>query len=84
MNRRLAVTAALSLVALLVAVPAATTAAGPDTSQLRNAVKVDGVMAHEQALQNIANANGGTRASGTPGYAASVDYVADTLTDAGY
>jgi hypothetical protein len=41
-------------------------------------------MAHEQALQNIANANGGTRASGTPGYAASVDYVADTLTDAGY
>jgi Zn-dependent M28 family amino/carboxypeptidase len=84
MKRRLAVTAALSLVALLVAVPAATTAAGPDTSQLRNAVTVDGVMAHEQALQNIANANGGTRASGTPGYAASVDYVADTLTDAGY
>ncbi|HET6695709.1 MAG TPA: M28 family metallopeptidase [Gaiellaceae bacterium] len=60
------------------------TAVGPDTTALRNAVTVAGVMEHEQALQAIANANGGTRASGTPGYAASVDYVADLLTEAGY
>ena len=33
-------------------------------------------MGHERALQTIANANGGTRASGTPGYDASVAYVA--------
>ena len=40
------------------------TAVGPDTTALRNAVTVAGVMQHEQALQAIANANGGTRASG--------------------
>ena len=60
------------------------TAVGPDTTALRNAVTVAGLMEHEAALQAIANANGGTRASGTPGYAASVDYVADLLTEAGY
>jgi Zn-dependent M28 family amino/carboxypeptidase len=60
------------------------TAVGPDTTALRNAVAVAGIMEHEAALQTIANANGGTRASGTPGYAASVDYVADLLTGAGY
>ena len=42
------------------------------------------MMRHEQALQNIATANGGTRASGTPGYDASVDYVVGQLEDAGY
>ena len=41
-------------------------------------------MAHEQAFQQIADANGGTRASGTPGYEASVDYVVGQLTAAGY
>jgi Zn-dependent M28 family amino/carboxypeptidase len=60
------------------------TAVGPDTTALRNAVTVAGIMEHEAALQAIANANGGTRASGTPGYAASVDYMADLLTEAGY
>jgi Zn-dependent M28 family amino/carboxypeptidase len=60
------------------------TAVGPDTTALRNAVTVAGVMEHEAALQAIADANGGTRASGTPGYTASVDYVADLLTEAGY
>jgi Zn-dependent M28 family amino/carboxypeptidase len=60
------------------------TAVGPDTTALRNAVTVAGIMEHEAALQAIANANGGTRASGTPGYAASVDYVSGLLTDAGY
>jgi Zn-dependent M28 family amino/carboxypeptidase len=32
----------------------------------------------------VADANGGTRASGTPGYTASVDYVASTLRAAGW
>jgi hypothetical protein len=35
-------------------------------------------------LQRIANQNGGTRASGTPGYDASADYVAGRLRAAGY
>jgi Zn-dependent M28 family amino/carboxypeptidase len=42
------------------------------------------VRAHQAALQAIADANGGTRAAGTPGYEASVEYVADQLTRAGY
>jgi Zn-dependent M28 family amino/carboxypeptidase len=39
---------------------------------------------HVQALQDIAAANGGNRAAGTPGYDRSADYVADQLRDAGY
>jgi Zn-dependent M28 family amino/carboxypeptidase len=54
------------------------------SAQLRQAVSVEGLMAHEKRLQDIANANGGTRYVGTPGYAASVDYVANQLRAAGY
>ncbi len=39
---------------------------------------------HELALQAIADANDGTRASGTPGYDQSADYVAGLLEDAGF
>ena len=35
------------------------------------------MMAHLSKLQDIANANNGTRAVGTPGYEASVDYVVE-------
>jgi Zn-dependent M28 family amino/carboxypeptidase len=47
---------------------------------------VDGAdaMLHLEALQMIADANEGTRASGTAGYDASADYVADLLERAGY
>ena len=75
--------AALVLTALGAA-SVAKTAVGVDTSELRNAVAVEGVMAHETALQAIADANDGTRASGTSGYDASADYVAGLLEDAGY
>jgi len=37
---------------------------------------------HLHALQEIADENGGTRAAGTPGYRASVDYVAARLREA--
>ena len=48
-------------------------------------VSVDGVREHQAAFQAIADANGGTRAAGTPGYDASVDgYVIDTLEAAGW
>jgi Zn-dependent M28 family amino/carboxypeptidase len=47
-------------------------------------VTLDGVLEHEQALQDIADDNNGTRASGTSGYADSIDYVEDRLSDAGY
>ncbi|HEX6305854.1 MAG TPA: M28 family metallopeptidase [Anaerolineales bacterium] len=52
--------------------------------KLLECVTLDGVRAHQAAFQAIADANGGTRAAGTPGYDASVDYVADTLEAAGY
>jgi Zn-dependent M28 family amino/carboxypeptidase len=57
---------------------------GTDTSALRAAVTVGGVLAHENAFQAIADANGGTRAAGTPGYDASGEYVEDQLLAAGY
>jgi Zn-dependent M28 family amino/carboxypeptidase len=80
--RRLAL---LLTIASALAVPAAAVADRPgDTSRLRNAVTVNGILVHERALQRIADANGGTRASGTPGFAASRDYVARQLRSAGY
>ena len=42
------------------------------------------MMAHLSKLQDIANANNGTRAVGTRGYEASVDYVVNTLRNSGF
>lgn len=52
--------------------------------KLLQCVDADGVLEHLEAFQAIADANGGTRASATPGYDASADYVAGVLEDAGY
>lgn len=79
-----AATAAIASAAALTITASANAAVPTDTGALRDAVTVDGVFAHQQALQDIADANGGTRASGTPGYTASADYVAGLLEDAGY
>ena len=61
-----------------------TTADGPLVQQLTNAVAETGAMQHMQALQKIADENGGNRAAGTAGYGASVDYVVGVLRDAGF
>src|SRR5262245_28758287 len=53
-------------------IPIAQAAVGTDSSALRAAVKLPAIRAHQQALDKIANKNGGTRASGTPGFGASV------------
>ena len=45
---------------------------------------LQGVREHQSALQTIATANGGIRASGTPGYEASAEYVITRLRAAGY
>jgi Zn-dependent M28 family amino/carboxypeptidase len=50
----------------------------------RKGVTLEGIRAHQQALQTIADANGGTRASGTTGYLGSVEYIVDQLESAGY
>ncbi|BBZ65590.1 lipoprotein aminopeptidase LpqL [Mycolicibacterium insubricum] len=52
--------------------------------ELQKKIDVDAMFAHLQKLQDIADANHGTRAIGTPGYEASVDYVATTLRDKGF
>ncbi|MGH8952208.1 MAG: M28 family metallopeptidase [Acidimicrobiia bacterium] len=81
-----------SVLALLGAtVPVAS--AGPASCETRNnntieklleCVDVDGVREHQAALQAIADANGGIRTSGTPGYDASADYVVERMEAAGY
>ena len=55
-----------------------------NSKKLRDGVTVNGILQHERAFQAIANANGGTRASGTPGYEASLQYVKGRLQKAGY
>jgi Zn-dependent M28 family amino/carboxypeptidase len=47
-------------------------------------VTADRMFIHLKALQDIANANKRNRAQGTPGYDASVDYVAKALRDKGF
>jgi aminopeptidase Y len=47
-------------------------------------VSVPGITQHLEAFQRIADLNGGTRASGTPGYLASVRYVVGKLRAARY
>ncbi|MFC5381452.1 M28 family metallopeptidase [Aquipuribacter nitratireducens] len=53
-------------------------------SKLLECVRVEGVVDHMEAFQAIADANDGTRADQTPGYEASVDYVVDVMTAAGW
>lgn len=53
-------------------------------ARLMECVTLEAVRAHQAALQSIADANGGTRATGSPGYRASVDYVVGRLEAAGY
>ena len=59
MKRRFAFLAALALLAALAVAPITSSAPPTDTSALRNAVTVSGIMAHEKAFQQIANRNGG-------------------------
>ena len=47
-------------------------------------VTADAVMGHLEQFGKIAAANGGTRSTETPGYDASVDYVANLLEDKGF
>lgn len=60
-------------------------AATPDLGHsLAKRVNAEGLLTHLRALQSIANGNGGNRADGTPGFNASVDYVAKALRDKGF
>ncbi len=84
-----AAAAATAVVCTSALIATSTTAvAAKDPSQqsrkFRQAVTPGGIGLHLDRLQEIASDNGGTRASGTPGYAASRDYVVNRLRAAGY
>jgi len=68
----------------LVAGAAALVLAGAGLAEGLVEGRQDGAFAHVRALQEIATANGGNRAAGTPGYDRSADYVAERLREAGY
>ena len=94
--RRARLAALTGAIALLMALlPATAASAAPSQaacdsrnnnqySKLLECVRLTEVREHQAALQDIADANGGTRAAGTPGYDASVDYVVETLEAAGW
>ena len=82
--RRTALAGAAALVIALVIAPAASALDQVNTNPLRKAVTVNGILRHERALQAIANANLGTRVSGTAGFDQSADYVKRQLVQAGY
>ncbi|MCV7290885.1 M28 family peptidase [Mycolicibacterium wolinskyi] len=79
---------------LAAAALAATVAAGcssaptpPPTElphDLAQRITVDGMFAHLRKFAEIADANDGNRGQGTPGYDASLDYVAQLLRDKGF
>lgn len=70
---------------VVAAARAAFTPAGWTTpAMFADGLQMERARAHLQAFQNIADANGGNRASSQPGYDASIDYVKARLDDAGY
>ncbi len=94
---KVAAVVALALLAAVLAVGVAWAAPGDEdptfgaSAELRKSVEPAGILVHERRLQRIANAGAdpdgdgvGTRASGTPGYDASADYVTNKLEAAGY
>ncbi|MGZ3141399.1 M28 family metallopeptidase [Lentzea chajnantorensis] len=82
--------AAVLAISALVAAPTATASAAAEPAgpalakKLAKKVTVEGVNRHLIALQRISDRNGGNRAALTPGYGASVDYVAGKLRDEGF
>jgi Zn-dependent M28 family amino/carboxypeptidase len=53
-------------------------------NKLLECVDLEGVREHQAAFQLIADANNGTRVSGSPGYNESVEYVKTRMTAAGW
>ncbi|WP_330330437.1 M28 family metallopeptidase [Streptomyces sp. NBC_00536] len=78
--------AAVAAPLLLAATPATAAPArdGKLARELVEEVTARGAYRHLAKFQQIADANGGNRAAGSPGHAASAAYVHDTLKKAGY
>jgi Zn-dependent M28 family amino/carboxypeptidase len=85
MSKRVWASAAVAAaIALIGAGPASASPNNNTVKKLPKAVTPEGVLEHLEALQEIADDNGGNRAAGLPGYRASVDYVVEQLEAAGY
>ena len=83
--RRMHLAATAAVLAALVSASSAVTAPPDvDSTRLEGLVTVNGILEHQQALQIIADANGGTRYTRTSGFTASAAYVKATLENAGY
>ncbi len=86
-SRRLRRTALLCAAAVVIggltADPASAAPNNNTSKKLRAAVSAAGITEHLEKFQAIADANGGTRASGTPGYDASADYAREVFEAAG-
>ncbi len=81
------VIAAVMAVALTALAACSSTDSGPAADpphDVAGRVTADGMYTHLRKLQEIADANRGSRAEGTPGYDASVDYVVQVLKDKGF
>jgi len=80
--------AAVMVVALTALAACSSTGSVPPPKDLARdvagKVTADGMYTHLQKLQDIADANRGNRAEGTPGYDATVDYVVKVLKDKGF
>lgn len=74
------------VLALAIVLPACTSGddGQPSSANGSSPPTVEGMRAHLDALQAIADEHGGTRVVGSPGYEASVDYVLGVLEEAGY
>lgn len=77
----------LAAVLLAVALAGCSAQSSPkavEPQELAGKITVDAMFAHLRKLQEIADSHGGNRAVGSPGYDASVDYVAQLLRDNGF
>ena len=86
MRRSRPISGALVMCAVLLvgAVPASADPNNNNSAKLRKAVTVEGILEHETAFQEIADAAAGNRLSGAPGYDDSAEYVAARAAAAGY
>ena len=91
MLRKILLALALLSASVVGTAPAASAGPAACDTRVNNTIKkllecitVEGVREHQAAWQDIADANGGTRESGSQGYDDSADYVAGLMEGAGY